>query len=129
MELLIATLIHLVVPLAGLLLFLRLKHQMYQQQIPDPPITVLFLVFVTYGGWLMVILTGLFWQMSGMVTVGLAYLLLVAPLLMPVLAWCLYPARAKSKFHFGLFAACAAYLAIPIGVFVFQRVMIAKFGP
>ena len=51
---------------------------MKDNNIESPPFVPLFLLFVTYGGWLIVLLTKLFWVWSGMATLGIAYLILTA---------------------------------------------------
>jgi len=86
MELVRAILVNFVVPLAGLKLFLSLRERMLEEQIERPPLIPLFIIFATYGGLLVVVLTVLFWRWSGMASLGVFYLVLVAPVAMTVLA-------------------------------------------
>jgi hypothetical protein len=102
---------------------------MFKTGIPDPPIVPFFFLFATYGGWLLVILTALFLGWSGMATIGIAYLMFIAPLVMLALTIRLYKRRNLSGFHLCAFAASAAYILIPIVVLIFRSVMISKYGP
>jgi hypothetical protein len=122
MELLRAILVNFVVPLAGLGIFLRLREQMRDQQIERPPIVPLIIIFATYGGLLMVVLTVLFWRWSGMASLGVFYLVVVAPLAMTVLAVILYRQRRLSRYHFGSLIASGVYPCVVVPTVVFYRV-------
>jgi heme O synthase-like polyprenyltransferase len=112
METVKALLIHLVVPAAGLQWFLWLRGEMREEQVENPPVISLFIIFATYGGLLLVILTTFFWYWSGMASPGLAYLLFLAPIVMLVIAWRLYPQRKLSRFHRAAFIASICYVII-----------------
>ena len=112
MEVVKAILIHLVVPLAGLQAFVWLRNDMREAQIDRAPVIPLFIIFATYGGWLIIILTLLFWYWSGMALLGLLYLVFIAPIIMIVLAVMLYRQRRLSRYHFGSFIASAIYPCI-----------------
>jgi hypothetical protein len=118
MEIVTALLIHLVVPLVGLWMFMRLLDNMHEASIDHPPVVPLFIIFATYGGWLMVVLTLLFWYWSGMALVGTLGLLFLAPIVMIGIAVWLYPRRKLSPYHYGSFLASAGYPIIPIAVLV-----------
>jgi hypothetical protein len=77
--------------------------------VSDPPIGRLLVIFVAYGGWLLVLLTGLFWYWSGAATLGLAYLVLLAPALMIWVAVRTQAERDRSSFHRLTFQAAAVY--------------------
>jgi hypothetical protein len=79
----------------------------------------IFLACLSYAGWTCVILTELFWYWSGMASIGVAYLMLVAPVVMLFLAFRLYKQRNQSEFHFCMFWACAGYILIPLGVLMY----------
>lgn len=96
---------------------------MQQPRLQHLPVTPLLLALVTYGGWLLVILTWLFWSWSGMATIGLAYLVFVAPILMGYVAWRLYDQRKQSQFHLMLFIACAFYPVLPVVIFVLGKIL------
>ena len=127
MEIAFATLIYFVVPASGFCLYMWLRNRMFKTGIPDPPIVPFFILFATYGGWLLVILTSLFLGWSGMATLGIAYLMFIAPVVMLALAIRLYKRRNLSRFHLGAFFASAAYILFPIGVLIFRSVMISKY--
>jgi hypothetical protein len=123
MELVRAILVNLVVPLAGLRIFFWLRDQMRAKQIERPPIVPLFIIFATYGGLLMVVLTVLVWRWSGMASLGLAYLVLLAPIVMTVLAVMLYRQRRLSQYHFGSFIASGIYPWVVVPTVVLYRVL------
>lgn len=78
-------------------------------QIERPPMIPLFIIFATYGGWVIMVLTVLFWYWSGMALLGLIYLIFIAPVVMIVLAALLYRQRRLSRYHFGSFIASGIY--------------------
>ena len=124
MEIVKALLIHLVVPAVGLQWFLWLRDDMRAEQVENPPIIPFFIIFATYGGLLLVILTTLFWYWSGMASLGLAYLLFLAPVVMLILAWRLYPQRKLSRFHKAAFVASICYVGVAacfiVGIIVWK---------
>jgi hypothetical protein len=77
---LIAACIHLAVPVMGLSAYGLLVWRMRTAGIPRAPIVAFFILFATLGGWLLVVLTGLFWVWSGMATLGALYLIWSPPL-------------------------------------------------
>jgi hypothetical protein len=103
MEPLKAVLIHLVVPGAGVLFYLSIVRKMLDQRIKDPPVLSLFVIFATWGSLLILILTRFFWLWSGMATLGLAYLVILAPIVMGIITVRIYLDRELSRFHKGGF--------------------------
>jgi len=118
MEVLRAVLIHLVVPGAGVLFYLSIVRRMLDQQLKDPPVISLFVIFATWGSLLVLVLTRFFWYWSGMATLGLAYLMFLAPIVMGVIAVRSYLDRTVSRFHKGTFVASVSYLPIIVCVIV-----------
>jgi len=110
MEFVKPILINFVVPSAGIVLFLELRQKMLAANVEEPPSKALFVLFATYGGWLVVILTSLFGYWSGMATLGFAYLMLFAPLLMPAIAIAFFGRRVLSVYHRAVFWLSAAYV-------------------
>ena len=49
------------VPIVGLSVYLWLRSRMRKENVEEPPDVALFIIFATYGGWLMALLTSLFW--------------------------------------------------------------------
>jgi hypothetical protein len=123
MELVRAILVNFAVPLTGLKVFLSLRERMLQRQIERPPIVPLFIIFETYGGLLMVVLTVLFWRWSGMASLGVFYLVLVAPIATTVLAVMLFRQRRLSPYHFGSFIASGIYPCVVVPTVVLYRVL------
>jgi len=96
---------------------------MRRSGIANPPGLPLFLVFVSYGGWLVVLLTELFWYWSGMASLGVAYLVFIAPVVMLILAYRLSSQRHLSLFHHWAFIASAVYIVLPASVFLLRAVL------
>lgn len=111
-EIIIAITIHLILPLIGLLYFLRLKKQMKNENIPNAPTPELFVIFSTYGGLLLVVLTTLFWKWSGMASLGTFYLILAAPIVMGIIAYRHRPTKTISKYHNWAYLYGLLYFAI-----------------
>lgn len=78
----------------------------------------IFLVCLSYAGWLAVILTELFWYWSGMASLGAAYLMFVAPVVMLYLAFRLHKQKNQSNVHLCMFWASAGYILIPLGLWL-----------
>src|SRR5688572_22754831 len=108
-ELATAVAIHLLVPFFGAIAFLLLCRRMFRANVPSPPYFSWFVLFGIFGGWLLVVLTALFWEWSGMASIGVFALALVAPFVTTALAWSLGPRRALSRFHRSAFAASVTY--------------------
>lgn len=120
MRFLIPFLIYLVVPLSGFGLYLWLVRRMQASAVPSPPIIPLFLLFASYGGWLLIGLTLRFWYWSGMALLGLMALVLLAPIVLLGLVAYLFPRRNLSPFHLVAFIASAGYVIV-IGTLVIYR--------
>ena len=104
-----AVAIHLLVPLLGVVAFLLLCLRMSRAKISSPPYFSWFVLFGTFGGWLLVVLTALFWEWPGMASIGVFGSVLVAPFVTAALALSLRTRRALSRFHRGAFAASVGY--------------------
>lgn len=98
-EIIIALTIHLFLPLIGLFYFIRLRAKMKKEEIQNAPIIELFIIFATYGGLLLVILTTLLWKWSGMASLGSFYLILGAPIAMGIIAYRHRKSKKDSKYH------------------------------
>src|SRR5688572_17968524 len=104
--------IHLVVPLLGIALYFLLCRKMWRAQIPSPPFFSYFVIFAIMVSWLLVLLTVLFWEWSGMASIGFLLLFSVAPLATAVLGVSLFHKRAFSVFHHWAFVAAAMYTGV-----------------
>lgn len=77
MEIVIPILIYLGVPLIGLFIFLLLFRNVEDQAI----YIISFINTAHLGGWLLIVLTILFWSISGMLILGYFYLVFISPIL------------------------------------------------
>lgn len=77
---------YLILPIAGLIVYVRLIRKMRKEGESNIPRGALFLLFVIYGGALMEILTGLFWVPSGMSSLGLLFLIFITPVICGIIA-------------------------------------------
>jgi len=111
-EIILAVIINLIIPLAGLLLYLRLIRKIKSEKVDNPPTLELFLIFATYGGLLLVCLTTLFWKWSGMASLGAFYLILGAPIIMGAIAYRNYKIKEISKYHLWAYKAGLYYFVI-----------------
>ncbi len=107
-----AILIYLALPLFGLIAFLVLVNRMKKEKVAEPPLVELFLIFATYDGLLMVFLTSVFWKWSGMASLGSAYLILVAPIVMGMIAYRNHKRKDISKYHLWTFWSGVLYFII-----------------
>ncbi|WP_242916080.1 hypothetical protein [Pontibacter liquoris] len=119
-EIIIFLTIHLIVPMAGLIFYLRLVQKIKREKVENPPIIDLFLTFATYGGLLLVMLTTFFWEWSAMASLGAFYLTILGPIVMGVIAYKNYKNRNVSKYHEWTYWAGKAYF-----VFLAVSVLIA----
>jgi hypothetical protein len=111
-EIITALIIHLFIPLAGLIYFISLVRRMKKENISDPPTVELFIIFSTYGGLLLVVLTTLFWEWSGMASLGTFYLLIGAPIVMGIIAYRQRATFERSMYHKWSYHAALLYFAI-----------------
>jgi hypothetical protein len=110
-EIIIAVIIHLIIPIVGLFMFLKLATKM-KSEIIHPPILEFFIIFATYGGLILVILTSFFWKWSGLASLGTFYLILAAPILLGIISYQQFKKRRISKFHYLAFQISALYFII-----------------
>ena len=110
-----AVLIHLVLPFAGMLFYLSLVRGMLDRHIEKPPLVSFLVIFATWGAFVVLVLTRFFWYWSGMATLGLFYLILVAPVVTRIRAITSYLNRKRSGFHTAAFVASVCYAPVMIG--------------
>lgn len=116
--------IHSLIPAIGLVVFLFLAKRMTQADLPGGLVLELFLLFATYGGLLLVVLTSLFWQWSGMPLLGVLYLVFVAPLIMAYIIYREYRNRTASTYHKWIALSSGIYLIIMPALLIVARFMI-----
>lgn len=89
-----------------------------------PPVIPFLVLFFTLGGWLQVLLTAQFWEWSGMASIGMLYLILIAPIVTAFMAWRLRHRRALSEFHRYAFLMNGAYtcvIAVGLPLAIYSR--------
>jgi hypothetical protein len=122
-EIIMAITIHLLVPAAGMAVYLLLSRRLLAAGASLLFLAQLLLLFVCYGGLLLVVLTVSFWEWSGMASAGFFFLLLGAPVLLLPVSISLSKART-SYAHRMAFRACIAYYlliaALVCGISVMQ---------
>jgi hypothetical protein len=106
--------IYLVTPLLGLAAYAILMQTMRRARVDSPPTVPFFILFFTFGGWLLVLLTAWLWEWSGMASIGMIYLLLIAPVLTGIVFWRLRSQRTLSGFHRCAFLLSGAYICFVI---------------
>ena len=98
---------------------------MNKKNILNPPIIEIFILFSTYGGLLLVTLTTLFWQWSGMASLGTFYLIIGAPICMGIIIYRVKKIKYISKYHSRTYLAALLYFAIAPATF-FLLFLISK---
>ena len=111
-RIMIALGIHLIIPPLGIGAFVLLNRRMRRALVPSPPVVSYSILFAIFGGWLLVLLTALFWVWSGMASLGVGYLIFIAPIITAILAWRLRQSRTVSAYHRNAFLASIAYTGL-----------------
>jgi hypothetical protein len=119
MEFFKAIFIHIIIPIFGILIYLKTCRDMYVKSIPNPPYIQLLLLFFGFGGWLLIFLTLRFGYWSGMASLGFFFLLIVMPIIIAVCAVTLYSQGKLSNFHNYIFFGCLAFLLMELGNWTF----------
>ena len=101
--------INVLVPFLGVVIFFLLCRRMRRAGIQSAPFLAYFILFWVFGGWLVVALTALFWEWSGMASLGILYLLSVAPFITAAVAVGLRKRRSVSVFHSRAYFASVGY--------------------
>ena len=119
-EWLTALLIHIVIPVAGIWLYIRWRRKAQNAGAPQRFSVYLFVLFFVWGGTLLITLTSLFWYWSGMASLGTFFLLFASPFFMiPVLIglW-----RMRAQFRPARLATAAGllyYLVVVMALILF----------
>ena len=90
--------IYVLTSILGLLVYFALIRTMRSTKVVSAPELPFFILFFTSGGWLLVLLTVWFWEWSGLASIGMLYLILIAPVLTALMAWRLRSYRTLSGF-------------------------------
>jgi hypothetical protein len=111
-EIITAIVIHLLIPFLGLLTYILLIRKIKKEKISNPPNLDFFLFFATYVGLLLVMLTTVFWEWSGMASLGTFYLIIGGPIVMGIIAYRNYRNKGLSKYHILAYKAGLFYFLI-----------------
>jgi hypothetical protein len=118
-EIIIATFIYFATPIIGMLYFVHLRDKMIKAQIKNPPVIELLLVLAIYGILLILILTALFWEWSGFASLGVIFIVFVAPILMAFISVRLQMEKSSTNYHLALQRAALYYFLIfPVSLFL-----------
>ena len=124
MEIVIALAIYFIIPLTGLLFFLQLKKRMKRENVQNRPTIELFIIFATYGGLILVVLTELFWYWSGRASL----VIFGAPIVMGIIAYRHRHTRTISKYHKWTYILGVAYFIVPVLIFILFLVTLFLMG-
>jgi hypothetical protein len=119
MERFVAILIHLIIPIAGMVGFVLICWQMRKASIQNAPYFQLFSLFFGFGGWLLIFLTLCFWYWSGMATLGFFFLLLILPIVVFGCALSIFENRNSSQYHLFTLYGSFAYLLFTVACWVY----------
>ena len=108
-QILIALFIHLLIPLAGIAFYTLICRRARREGASKVFQAELFFLFFVYGGWLLVVLTSLLWEWSGMASLGALFLLFIAPLTLIPISVHLWRTRKSSFIHMKAFQAAIGY--------------------
>jgi hypothetical protein len=117
-DIIIGIVVYIIVPFLGLAYYLFLRKRMINDNIIQPPIWSMFIMFFTYGGLLTLIFTVFFWEWSAGASIGVFYLLFLAPILMLLIAYKQYKKRKTSIYHKWMFYLGTSYFIIAPLVFI-----------
>ena len=116
-----AVLIHLAVPLAGVAWYVSLWKRLRGQGASAVFLHQLLLIFFCWGGLLLVVLTALFGQWSGLASAGAAFLITLAPLSLAIVAVSLFRSEQRSPAQRTALRACLSYFAALLVLLTFMH--------
>ncbi len=94
-----------------------------REEIDDPPYFSMFFLFYLYGGVLVIILTSLFWKLSGMTAILTFFLMLAGPVITGIIA--IYNTKKKndSVYHKWVFYSSASYAVVFAGLLIMSAII------
>ncbi|MDT3739259.1 MAG: hypothetical protein RO257_07120 [Candidatus Kapabacteria bacterium] len=118
-EIIIGLTIHLLVPMLGLIYFVLLTKKMRKENLSKSTTYEIFAIFINYGGLVLVTLTTFFWKWSGLSSLGIFYLILIAPIVMGIIAFKNNKYKDKSIYYNRIYKAGVLYYVIaPLTFFI-----------
>ena len=103
------TMIHLIVPLLGIICFILLCKKMRSSHVTPPLYFIYLCIFGICGIILVDVLTFLFWEPSGITVLTFIFDMTVAPILTLISTGYLWNKRSTSLFHRIAFFICLIY--------------------
>lgn len=92
------------------------------ERVENPPNAYLLILFITYGGWLLMLLSVGLWYFAGVMKPAIVYLMFLAPLVTFIMAALLFRRRKASLYHKIAFLASLAY-GVVAGGFVVSAII------
>ncbi len=108
-EIIIFTIIYLIIPLLCIFAYFMLCLRMKDKAVSKPPYISFGVLFLIYAGWIIVWLTSLFWKWSGLASIGIFFLILVAPFISLFLIIYFKKLRTLSVYHATIFKTSISY--------------------
>jgi hypothetical protein len=114
-------LIHLVVPLAGIVIFFRLCRRLKAQGESPGVLVLLFWLFFCWGGVVVIGLTALFWSWSGMASLGAFFVLFISPfVVLPATIGVRYLTRDSALAESAWMSCVIYYILVGIALYFFM---------
>lgn len=129
-KLCITVFIYLIFPVAGITAYVLLLKKMRREQVPHIPKLSLLALFYIYGSWLVIILAEIFVKWSGMASMGVAFLIVIAPFICGIIAFRHRKNILLTKYHRLVFLLSIVYLisiAFLLGSVVVHNLMLQKY--
>ena len=104
--------IYFIIPIIGIGLYFILSKTLLDRGATTAFLAEILFLFICYGGWLLVILTGVFWEWSGLASAGTLFLIFISPLAMLGCAIHLFITRKSSRAHLLAFFAASFYIPL-----------------
>jgi len=115
----IPILIYILVPIFGIIYYIILNGRMRKLHGEKAPIIELFVSFFTYGGLLTAILTEVFWEWSGLASLGSFYLVFIAPFIMAYIGFRVRNLKKQSNYFKWIFYSSVSYaIIIPLTIII-----------
>lgn len=118
-QILTAIILFLVIPAFGVAFFLNIYIDMKARKVVRAPVPDLFLVFATYGGLVILILTALIGEWSGLASLGTVYLGFGAPIVMGCIMYRQKKNLSVSQYHLWTFRVALLYFVVAPSLFIF----------
>ncbi|MHB1277627.1 MAG: hypothetical protein ACYC1Q_04450 [Bacteroidia bacterium] len=99
----------------GVTWFFILRDQMRKEEIPNPPESAYFLIFLCYGSLFLFTLISIFGSYSPLILIGILFIAVIAPILMYTVRKDLENANDESKYHKTALLLSTSYFLFLLG--------------